>query len=127
MTPTPVTLHPQKQPAVPIPFDDVLEEIGFGRIQHELIVLCGVIMMAIICETMGVSVILPAAKCDLDLTAANQGLLGGATFLGIMASSYGWGYLSDTRGRRRVMQYALFGTMIFGPCWCCGCVLEFGE
>lgn len=93
-------------------FDDALELIGFGRAQLELIVICGVTIMATICETMGISVILPAAKCDLPMSAGNQGLLSGATFLGIMVSSYVWGYLSDTRGRRKMMRYGLYATAV---------------
>ncbi|XP_055551755.1 synaptic vesicle glycoprotein 2B-like [Wyeomyia smithii] len=89
-------------------FDDALDLVGFGRAQLELTLLCCVIVMATICETMGLSVILPAAKCDIELDAANQGILSGSTFLGIVASSYFSGYLSDTLGRKKVMQWALF-------------------
>lgn len=95
-----------------VQFDDALELIGFGRAQLELIVICAVTIMATICETMGISVILPAAKCDLPMSTGNQGLLSGATFLGIMVSSYVWGYLSDTRGRRKMMRYGLYATAV---------------
>lgn len=33
-------------------------------------------------ETMGISFIIPAAVCDLDLTEQNKGLLSGMTFFG---------------------------------------------
>lgn len=97
---------------VAVRFDEALIQVGFGRAQLELTLLCCVIVMATISETMGLSVILPAAKCDLGLDAGNQGILSGSTFLGIVASSYFSGYLSDTLGRKKVMQWALFLTAV---------------
>ena len=37
---------------------------------------------------------------------------------GIMVSSYFWGYLADSRGRQRILKYALFGTSFFGAMSC---------
>ncbi|XP_058458677.1 synaptic vesicle glycoprotein 2B-like [Malaya genurostris] len=96
----------------PAHFDDALEQVGFGRAQIETTALCCLIVMATIAETMGISVILPAAKCDLGLTVGDQGILSGSTFLGIVAASYFSGYLSDTVGRKKVMQYALYAAAI---------------
>ena len=33
-------------------------------------------------ETMGISFVIPAAVCDLNLTTSDKGLLSGMTFLG---------------------------------------------
>ncbi|XP_053688006.1 synaptic vesicle glycoprotein 2B-like [Sabethes cyaneus] len=96
--------------SVAVRFDEALDLVGFGRAQLELTLLCCVIVMSNICETMGISVILPAARCDLGLAAGNQGILNGSTFLGIVMFSYFSGYLSDTRGRKKIMQWSLFLT-----------------
>ncbi|XP_058840085.1 synaptic vesicle glycoprotein 2B-like [Topomyia yanbarensis] len=96
----------------PVQFEDALDQVGFGRVQLETTLLCCLIVMATICETMGISVILPAAKCDLGLETGNQGILSGSTFLGIVAASYFSGYLSDTQGRKKVMQYALYAAAV---------------
>lgn len=63
-------------------FDEALEMTGFGRVQIVLVILSGLGMMASINEAMGMSIILPAAQCDLDLDAAEKGIVGGAVFLG---------------------------------------------
>lgn len=65
------------------------------------------ILNAVLMETCGVAFILPVAECDLKLTAANKGILGAVSFLGIICSSHLWGYLADTKGRRRVIQPTL--------------------
>ncbi|XP_052865858.1 synaptic vesicle glycoprotein 2B-like [Anopheles cruzii] len=75
-------------------------------------------MMSSLNEAMGMSIILPAAQCDLDLDAGQKGIVGGAVFLGTMFSSYFWGYLADTKGRQVVLKYALFGTSFFGAMSC---------
>ncbi|ETN64600.1 synaptic vesicle glycoprotein 2B [Anopheles darlingi] len=99
-------------------FDEALELAGFGRVQIVLVILSGLGMMASINEAMGMSIILPAAQCDLDLNAAEKGIVGGAVFLGTMFSSYFWGYLADTRGRQIILKYALFATSFFGAASC---------
>ncbi|XP_055588280.1 synaptic vesicle glycoprotein 2B-like [Uranotaenia lowii] len=98
--------------APPVRLDDALDRVGFGRSQIEILIVCSAIMMTIVTETMGMSIILPAAKCDLKLGSADQGLLQGATFLGIVMVSYVCGYLSDTRGRRKIMMYSLYATSV---------------
>lgn len=95
-------------------FDEALELAGFGRVQIVLSILAGLGMMASINEAMGMSIILPASQCDLDLDAGEKGIVGGAIFLGTMCSSYFWGYLADTRGRQPILKYALFATSFFG-------------
>lgn len=99
-------------------FDEALELAGFGRVQIVLSILSGLGMMASINEAMGMSIILPASQCDLDLDAGEKGIVGGAVFLGTMCSSYFWGYLADTRGRQIILKYALFATSFFGAVSC---------
>ncbi|XP_040155596.1 synaptic vesicle glycoprotein 2B-like isoform X1 [Anopheles arabiensis] len=99
-------------------FDEALELAGFGRVQIVLSILAGLGMMASINEAMGMSIILPASQCDLDLDAGEKGIVGGAVFLGTMCSSYFWGYLADTRGRQLILKYALFATSFFGAISC---------
>ncbi|XP_055585475.1 synaptic vesicle glycoprotein 2B-like [Uranotaenia lowii] len=89
-------------------FEEALELAGFGRAQLILLFLSGCTMMASIIESMGISIILPASDCDLLMDPGEKGMIGGAIFLGVMASSYFWGYQADTRGRKIVLQYALF-------------------
>lgn len=93
-------------------YDEALELVGFGRAQILLVMLSGFAIMASINEAMGLSIILPASQCDLGLDPGEKGMIGGAIFLGIMASSYFWGYQADTRGRQVVLKYALIVTTL---------------
>lgn len=52
--------------------------------------------------------VLPAAKCDLDLSIAEQGFMYVASTMGFVCSSHLWGFFADTWGRRKVLRAALF-------------------
>lgn len=54
------------------------------------------------------SFVMPVAECDLDLTTQDKGILGATCFAGIISSSHLWGFLADTKGRRRIMTPTLF-------------------
>lgn len=69
-------------------------------------------MAAFIIEMIGISFIFPVSQCDLHLTPRQKGILGAAGYLGIICSSHLWGYLADTRGRRRIIQPTLFATFV---------------
>lgn len=49
----------------------------------------------------------PVAECDLNLSTSNKGILAGAPYIGMILSSHLWGFLADTKGRRRVIQPTL--------------------
>ena len=57
--------------------------------------------------------VLPAAKCDLNMTTAEQGLVNSANFIGVMVSSMFWGFMADTWGRKNVLQICYFFTFFF--------------
>lgn len=54
-------------------------------------------------ETLSISFVLPASECEMHLSSSQKGVLSAVGFFGILSSSYVWGYLSDTKGRRAVM------------------------
>lgn len=64
-------------------------------------------------ENTNVSYILPYAKCDLELTIREQGVLSGISYFGIVFSSHLWGFLADTWGRKKVLRLAAVGAFIF--------------
>ncbi|XP_062706686.1 synaptic vesicle glycoprotein 2C-like [Aedes albopictus] len=88
-------------------YDDALKEAGFGRAQIWMTVLCGFSVMASANESMGMGIILPASQCDLDLDMSRKGIISGAVFMGIMVSTYYWGYQTDIRGRKAVLKITL--------------------
>ncbi|XP_059609947.1 synaptic vesicle glycoprotein 2B [Phlebotomus argentipes] len=95
-----------------ISLDEALDRLGFGRVHMLVIIAGGLCLLTVINESMGIGMLMPVAQCDLELTSTDKGLLSAISFLGILTSSHFWGYLADTRGRRRMIMCTLFGTAI---------------
>lgn len=70
-------------------------------------------LMAATGETISVSTVLPYAKCDLQMTTKEQGLLSTISYLGIVISSHTWGFLADTWGRRKVIRLSTGSGFVF--------------
>ncbi|KAH8383336.1 hypothetical protein KR009_008053, partial [Drosophila setifemur] len=68
--------------------------------------------MLTIHETMGMGIIGPAAVCDLKLNQMQLASLTAAAFVGIICSSYFWGYITDKKGRRWTLQRTLVASCI---------------
>lgn len=54
-------------------------------------------------ENVNIGLILPFAKCDLNLSLSERGILVSVSYLGIVLTSYFWGFLADTWGRQKVV------------------------
>lgn len=89
-------------------FEEALRRCGFGKFNYLLVVLSGAVLSTVLLETLGISFILPVAECDLNLSTKDKGLLSAIAFAGIIASSHLWGFLADTKGRRKVIMPTLF-------------------
>lgn len=63
-------------------------------------------------ETLTMAFVLPTAKCELNINPTEQGLIIAVAFLGILLTSHFWGFLTDTWGRKKVLQVALLSTLI---------------
>ncbi|XP_058064392.1 synaptic vesicle glycoprotein 2C isoform X1 [Anopheles bellator] len=94
-------------------YSEALEIAGRGRFHTILLFVTGCCLMSVVNETVNVGFIISAAECDLQLTYTDKGLLNGAAFLGVVASSLVWGFLSDTWGRRKVLLLASCGALVF--------------
>lgn len=93
-------------------FDEVIDIIGFGRTTLHIFIASSIVIMAVLNETMGISIVIPAAQCDLNLSPTDKGILTGVSFAGIIVSSHFWGYMADTKGRRRTLIVSLLLTAI---------------
>lgn len=91
-----------------VSLEDALEKTAFGKFNWILIVLSGAILAAVFLETVGINVILPVAQCDLQMTNQHKGLLSAIGFIGVIVSSHLWGFLADTRGRKKIIVTSLF-------------------
>ncbi|EDW28046.1 GL27291 [Drosophila persimilis] len=84
-------------------FDVVMEQIGFGKVHLFATVTLGLLQMMAILETMGMGIIGPAAVCDLRMSLMQLTSILAAGFMGIICSSYFWGYITDKMGRRWIL------------------------
>lgn len=75
-------------------------------------VLSGTILAATILETLAIGFVIPVA-CDLKLNTTEKGLLSAISLIGVIMSSLLWGFLADTKGRKRVIMPTLFLSFIF--------------
>ncbi|XP_013181588.1 PREDICTED: synaptic vesicle glycoprotein 2A-like [Papilio xuthus] len=64
-------------------------------------------------EPFGYGFILPAAKCDLQMSETQRGIIASIPYIGILASSFPWGYLIDTCGRKKSLVYSSLLAGIF--------------
>ncbi|XP_041780215.1 synaptic vesicle glycoprotein 2B-like [Anopheles merus] len=92
----------------PVKLEEAFLMTKFGLYNLCLIAISGIILAAVLLETLGISYVLPVAECDLLLTTREKGVLSAISFAGIICSSHLWGFLADTRGRRAIILPTLF-------------------
>ncbi|KAH8366800.1 hypothetical protein KR200_011382 [Drosophila serrata] len=97
-------------------YEDVLQLIGFGRVQWIVLIAAGLLLMMVINETMGMSYITIVSQCDFEMNSMDKAIMSAASFIGIFCSSYFWGYLSDTVGRRPVLIYTTIAGNVLSLC-----------
>ncbi|XP_075975991.1 synaptic vesicle glycoprotein 2C-like [Anticarsia gemmatalis] len=93
-------------------YEEALEITGHGKYNYLMLYTCFVVIIAMGIDIFGLGIIVTAATCDLGMTLSQIGVLSSMPFAGIIVMSYPWGYLSDTRGRRLVLMYAMCGSFI---------------
>ncbi|XP_028129872.1 synaptic vesicle glycoprotein 2B isoform X2 [Diabrotica virgifera virgifera] len=97
-------MHYEPKPSVksihgPTTFEEAIEKTSFGKFNILLIIatICGI--FAPIFETTTMSYIFAPAQCDLNLSLQDKGMI---------STSFVWGFLLDTFGRRKFMIYGYF-------------------
>ncbi|XP_034542119.1 synaptic vesicle glycoprotein 2C [Notolabrus celidotus] len=95
-------------------YEEAVEAAGFGAFHYGLLVVCGWANASDAVEILCVSFLLPTARCDMQLSTSDMGLLTSSIFLGMMLGGYMWGYLADKKGRRKVLILSLTVNGMFG-------------
>jgi MFS family permease len=90
-----------------VEFEEAIKRCGFGKFNYVLIVLCGSLMGCGFIELTSVNFIMPVAECDLNLSTSDKGILSAIGYVGVILSSHLWGFLSDTKGRRKTLIVSL--------------------
>ena len=86
-----------------VEFEVAIQESRFGKFNYLLIVLAGGLMACAFIELTSINFVLSVAECDLDMTSANKGVLSAIGYVGVILSSHLWGFLADTKGRRKTL------------------------
>ncbi|KAF0296835.1 Synaptic vesicle glycoprotein 2A [Amphibalanus amphitrite] len=97
-----------------VEYDAALSAAGFGRFQYWLVLTIGWANAADAVELLSVSSLLPAAECDLQMTAEQKGYLTASSFIGLMVGGCVWGGLGDAIGRKATLVSALLFNAFFG-------------
>jgi len=89
---------------------------GFGWFQWKLLFLTGAIWSADAMEIMFITFIIPVLRDYWNLKAPYDSMIGVMIFVGMFLGAYGWSWLSDRQGRRKVVIItniivAVFGTL----------------
>lgn len=103
-----------ESPSRRLTYEEAVDVSGFGLFHWLLLVVCGWANASDAVEILCVSFLLPTARCDLNLSSSDMGLLTASIFLGMMFGGYLWGYLADRRGRCRVLVVSLSVNGLFG-------------
>lgn len=106
----------KKEEESPATFDKAIEGAGFGLFNLILLFVSIPAQSAAIFESSSMSYILPVAECDLRLTLEDKGVLNAVAYAGMTISAVIWGYLADTKGRKKILYwgYLIDAVCVFG-------------
>ncbi|XP_054009602.1 synaptic vesicle glycoprotein 2B-like isoform X1 [Hylaeus anthracinus] len=89
----------------PANFERAIVTAGYGKFNYLLLLAVLPASFSSIFSSSAMSYVLPAAECDLGLRMIDKGLLNSMTFAGMICSSFFWGFMTDTFGRKKIMFY----------------------
>ncbi|CAB3245240.1 unnamed protein product [Arctia plantaginis] len=102
-----------KQEKYAADLDHALEVAGIGWYNLKYSLVLSLLPIAFVLDQIGYSIVLPAAACDLHMSDKMRGIVASMPYVGIMLTSYPWGYLVDTKGRKKMVLYSCFTAGIF--------------
>uniref|UniRef100_A0A2A4JLT5 Major facilitator superfamily (MFS) profile domain-containing protein n=1 Tax=Heliothis virescens TaxID=7102 RepID=A0A2A4JLT5_HELVI len=96
-----------------VPFETALDRAGFGLYSYIMTSLAGFTIISFACVVYASTIIVPSSACELATTTSQQGLLAAGPVVGSTLGGLMWGYLADTRGRRKMILFGLLGGVTF--------------
>ncbi|XP_060802168.1 synaptic vesicle glycoprotein 2B [Amyelois transitella] len=88
-------------------YETALDSAGYGRFSRSALGACACAFFQTGVQNCMMSYVLPAAKCELQLTTYQAGLINMAFMSGGVASAFFWGIVGDVFGRRNVLSTTL--------------------
>ncbi|XP_043507973.1 synaptic vesicle glycoprotein 2B-like isoform X2 [Frieseomelitta varia] len=102
----------------PADFERAITHSGYGKFNYLLLLAVLPASFSSIFSSSAMSYVLPSAECDLNLTMFDKGLLNSMTFAGMISTSFFWGFMTDTFGRKKIMFYGYMFTGIMSLATC---------
>ncbi|VVC38180.1 Hypothetical protein CINCED_3A016238 [Cinara cedri] len=106
----------EKNEQNPVDFETAIKHTGYGWYNQKMLACFLPISLTTIMCTASPSFIVPATRCYFQLTPLKEGMMFGAFYVGMMLSSFLWGFLIDTLGRQKLFFYGLLFTAILEFC-----------
>ncbi|KAF8929274.1 hypothetical protein BGZ47_001122 [Haplosporangium gracile] len=94
--------------------NDLMDDIGMGKFQKQLLVLCGLGWFADNMWLQCIALILPRVQAQFEIRDQYIGILSSSMFVGMMFGAMFWGTLSDIYGRKQAFNFTLIVTTVFG-------------
>ncbi|CAH2981600.1 unnamed protein product [Chilo suppressalis] len=88
-------------------YETALDTAGYGRFSRSALGACACAFFTTGVQNCVMSYVLPAAKCELQLTTYQAGLINMAFMSGGVASAFFWGIVGDVFGRRNILSLTL--------------------
>lgn len=85
---------------------------GYGRFHYEITVTSALCILAAGFQNNLSGYIFPAAQCELNLNSKEVGFLNALFLIGGTCSSFLWGVLADTNGRRKILILTLLSDFL---------------
>lgn len=104
----------QNPPDEGVDYEDAISATGYGKFQYWLVGVGGFANASDAIEILCISILLPAAQCDLHMTSVDKGLLVALVFVGMMIGGYVWGCLGDIYGRKNILIVSLLVNSLAG-------------
>ncbi|CAB3226961.1 unnamed protein product [Arctia plantaginis] len=86
-----------------VAFEEALNMTGYAGYNVGVFLICSSVIMGMCFELFSVSYLVPASVCELHTTNIQQGFLACIPLAGVIFTSPIWGYLADTRGRKKIL------------------------
>ncbi|XP_078036354.1 synaptic vesicle glycoprotein 2B isoform X2 [Augochlora pura] len=102
----------------PANFEEAIINSGYGKFNYLLLLAMLPASFSSIFSSSAISYVLPSAQCDLGLTMFDKGLLNSMTFAGMISTSFFWGFMTDTYGRKKIMFYGYMVTGVLSLASC---------
>lgn len=84
-------------------FEEAVALIKIGKFHYWHLLVCGMCITAMLAEVGCLSLLMFAAKCDLQFSVTEQSILGSSGFIGVVLGSQVLGTLADIKGRRKTL------------------------